>query len=139
MWVDATLADAAESLNGKVYAIGMGWNSISASAFPVRHPRMALVVIIRVSYAECGDEHLLEIHLDDADGHRLGIGPGGSDLFGVVLAPDRSPFEGDERVIPVAVTVDQVVFPSAGRYNWVVEIDGQERARLPMRLMLIDS
>ncbi len=139
MWVDATLADAAESLNGKVYAIGMGWNSINATAFPAAHHRMALVVIIRASYPECGDDHLLEIHLDDADGHRLGIRSDGGDLFAVTFNATPSSFEGDERVVPFVLTVDGVVFPSAGRYNWVVDIDGAERGRLPMRLNLVTA
>lgn len=139
MWVDATLADAATVVDDKVYALGMGWNAINASAFPAMHQRMALVVIIRATYTECGEDHQLEIHLEDADGHRLGIGAGGSDLFAATFNAGRSPFEGDERVVPVVLTVDQVTFPAAGRYNWVVEIDGDERARLPMRLTLIGS
>ncbi len=41
MRVDAFLADTAEVVNGKIYALGGGWNTIFVRSFPAMHRRLA--------------------------------------------------------------------------------------------------
>jgi hypothetical protein len=80
MEVDAFLADAAESVNGKIYAIGIGWNTIFAQTFPATHPRIALGVTVHVPFTATNQQHRFSVHLEDGDGNHL--------LLGSAVLPD---------------------------------------------------
>jgi len=74
MEVDAFLADSAEAVQGKIYALGIGWNSIYAAAFPTQHPRLSIGLTIRVPYTATNQMHRLTVRLETSDGERVRIG-----------------------------------------------------------------
>ena len=40
MQIDAFLSDSVQAAGGKLHALGIGWQVIQASSFPVRHDRI---------------------------------------------------------------------------------------------------
>ena len=145
MEVDAFLADDAETAGGKIYALGIGWNTLHAATFPVVHPRMTLALVVTVPYGSTNEQHRLSVHLEDADGQRVRIDPGGAGKgsedgavyeLGVDLnvgRPAQLP-AGDEQLVPIAMRMDGLYFDQPNRYVWVISIDGEERKRLPLRV-----
>ena len=145
MDLDAFVADSVVAVEGKLYAQGAGWNVISTPQLPVRHARIGLGFIIHVPYTATNVMHRFDVRLDDSDGGRVALGeapPGtASDdgkLYSVsgqftVGRPALLP-AGDEQIVVLALNFDGLVFPKADAYNFVVEIDGDERKRLPIRV-----
>lgn len=144
MEVTAFLADSAEAVQGKIYALGIGWNAIFSPIFPVAHPRLALGITIQVPYAATNQMHTVTVHLETEDGEqvRLGFNPQPSEepvpLFelGASFNVGRPPMmvAGDEQVVSFAMTIDQLLFEAPGMFVWVVSIDRTEMKRIPMRL-----
>jgi hypothetical protein len=140
--IDAFLADSAESVQGKLYAIGIGWNSIVAGGFPFSQSRIALGITVQVPYTETNEPHTLTVHLEDEDGRRkrLGIDP----REGSAIAELRSSFTvgrppqlppGDAQVVSFAMNFDQLPFEVPAMFNWVISIDDSAVKRLPMRVI----
>ena len=46
--LDAFLADSVASVQGKLYALGAGWNRIAVALFPARHDRVGIGLLFRV-------------------------------------------------------------------------------------------
>lgn len=145
MEVDAFLADSAESVQGKIYALGVGWSSIFATTFPARHPRIAVGIVITVPYTATNHAHRLVLHLEDQDGQRLAIGerPGEApgETVGVLelggeFNVGRPPLlpPGDSQAVCLAMTIDGLVFQKPDMLTWVITIDGTVLKRLPMRV-----
>lgn len=141
MEIDAFLADSAESVQGKLYAIGIGWNSIVARGFPFSQSRISLGITVQVPYTETNEQHTLAVHLEDEDGRRKQLGVSGQE--GAPIAELRSSFTvgrpaglpaGDAQLISFAMNFDQLPFESPGMYNWVISIDDSAAKRLPMRV-----
>ena len=151
--VDAFLCDAVQGVQGKLYAIGIGWNAIQASQFPVRHSRLGVGLVIRMPYTATNQPHRFSVQIDDEDGAPLALAeaaPGVIDAsvedgkviriegqFNVGRPPTIAP--GDEQIVPFAVQLDGVEFPSSGLYAVVVKIDDTEVSRLPFRLSLLQQ
>lgn len=147
MEVDAFVADAVSAVEGKLYALGAGWNLINTPQLPARHARLGIGVIIRVPYTATNEVHRLELRLDDSDGHPIAIAdaPPGADSadgklytidgqFNVGRPPQLTP--GDDQIVVIAMNVDGLVFERADAYNVVIEIDGDEVKRLAIRVAL---
>lgn len=140
MRVEAFVADSAEAVQGKIYALGIGWDTIFAPGFPTTHPRMALCMIVHVGYTETSGTHTVSITLEDLDGAlvQLGVAPDGTALSSVEgsFAVGRPPFlpAGDEQLVPFVFVFDQLTFQAPNTYSWVVKLDGDEKARLRLRV-----
>lgn len=149
MRVDAFLADSAEVVQGKIYALGAGWNTIFVRQFPAAHRRLAVAATVHVPFTETNTSHHFELKLVTQDGqdYPIGIradsdgkaqpvrGMGGDFTLGrpVHLA------DGDEQVACFAFTIDGLRFASPGMFSWVVTVDGEECARLPMRVQQVQK
>jgi hypothetical protein len=136
--LDAFLADAVVEADGKLYALGAGWNVISAPALPARHPRLAVGLVIRVGYSATNRPHRFEIRVEDADGAELVLATdqreasapltrvGGAFTVGRPAELE----EGEEQIVAIAGNLDGLVFPHPGRHSVVVALDGRDRKRL---------
>jgi len=143
MEIDAFLADTVDTVNGKIYAHGAGWNMIFTGQVPTRHPRVGLGILIRVPYTATNQEHKLEIRLEDSDGELIPLGddPGrpGEKLtkfgtnFNVGRPPTLAP--GEDQIVPLSMNIDGLVLERADKYHFVLEVDGAEVKRLPLRLV----
>lgn len=145
MEVDAFVADSVSAVEGKLYALGAGWNVITTPQLPIRHPRIGLGLMIHVPYGATNQVHRFDVRLDDADGRSIALadGPPGtasedgkvhtlSGQFNVGRPASLPP--GDEQIIVLALNLDGLVFTQANAYNFVIEIDGEEKRRLPIRV-----
>ncbi|MBN2177631.1 MAG: hypothetical protein JW722_08265 [Demequinaceae bacterium] len=144
MRVDAFLADTAEVINNKIYALGMGWNTIYARGFPVVHRRLALALTVHVPFTDTNSTHKLEVRLVTEDGQEHPIGmradaegkPAVLTAMGGEFTLGRPPalVDGDEQLACFAFVVEAMRFEAAGKFEWVVTIDDVEATRLPMRV-----
>src|SRR2546427_9143001 len=74
MDIEAFLADAVQASGGKLHALGIGWQVIQTTAFPARHDRVGIGLIVRTVAAEAG-QHTLTLTLLDPVGAPRGLGP----------------------------------------------------------------
>lgn len=144
MDVDAFLADSANAIQGRLYVLGAGWNTIWAATFPAIHPRVAIGILVRVPWTETNTMHRIAVRLDTEDGQavQLGVvaGPQGQPVpvmqLGGQFNVGRPPVlvQGDEQTVALAMDVNQIPFEGPGMYNWVISIDDEPVKRLPMRV-----
>jgi hypothetical protein len=145
--VDAFLADSVVVAENKIYAQGAGWDTIFSAAFPTRHPRLGVGVILRVPWTATNQVHELSVKLVDPDGNPLELAPAppGVDVadgavrevkgqFNAGRPPLLSP--GDSQIVPVAINLDGLMFNEPNMYAVVVAVDGTDRKRLPLRVRL---
>src|SRR5436309_15824236 len=77
MDIEAFLADAVQASGGKLHALGIGWQVIQTTAFPARHDRVGIGLIVRTVAAEAG-QHTLTLTLLDPEGAARAFGPRGA-------------------------------------------------------------
>jgi hypothetical protein len=65
------LTDHSEVLNGKVYAMGGGWNMLRFAELPVEH-RFGIAFGVDVAWDETNRRHGLTLEIQGPDGERLG-------------------------------------------------------------------
>ena len=148
MSVDAFIADSAATADGKIYALGLGWNAIYTNAFPATHPHLTIVLTVHVPWTHTNRPHAIRVHLETEDGAMVVLGR-------TQPAPDTAPVDvtaiggdfsvgrppamppGDEQVVPVSLDVDGLTLDRPGMYTWVVSIDDRPMRRLPMRVSLL--
>lgn len=151
--VDAFVADSVEAIGGKLYALGIGWNTISASRFPTRHPRIGVGLIIHVPYTATNQQHEFMLFIESEDGNLVPLGPAGPGAdpkttegeqvvrlggqFNAGRPPDLTP--GDEQVITIGLQLDGLEFTKPGKHSIVVQVDGTEMDRLTFRLKQRDN
>ena len=142
--VTSFLADSVDLVQGKIYALGIGWNMIFAPGFPIQHPRVGLGVLVNVPYTSTNQDHKLEITLLDEDGNQIPLRfvPSGDDSptpdykVSAQFKLGRPPAlpAGDSQLMPLAINFDGLVFPKASMYRWVIEIDGKVVGENSMRV-----
>jgi len=121
----ALLADAATiDASGKLNILGV-FDRITASNFPIAHPRMALVLRFVASVQEIG-RHRVEISLREPRGEEvmhidgeMQLGPGPASLAGSIR-------------VPHVLHLDGLVFPQPGRYTFDLRVDGEHHAAVPL-------
>jgi hypothetical protein len=136
MKVRAFLADSVESVEGKLYALGLGWNRLAAGGFPARHSRVGIGVLITLDAAESG-EHNVELSLDGPDSHPVTLftDPSGTEQVTINATFNTQSMTGPgEAVVPLALNIDGVSLPTAGAYAFSIRLDGNEVERLPFRV-----
>lgn len=146
MRVDAFLADSAEVVQNKIYALGVGWNTIYVRGFPAMHRRLAVASTVHVPFTATNAVHRFELKLLTQDGqmHPIGLRPDDDGkpvpvhAMGGEFTLGRPPtlVDGDEQVACFAFTIDGMRFQEAGKFEWVISIDDEELVRLPMRVQL---
>ncbi|HJX08408.1 MAG TPA: hypothetical protein VJ736_10095 [Actinomycetota bacterium] len=129
MEIDAFLADSVQAAGGKLHALGIGWQVIQASAFPVRHDRIGLGLVVRTTPDEAG-AHTLSISLVDPKGEARSFGDKPS-FEATFASPDG------EGTATLALNLDGLVFEIEGAHTIVLGIDGAEAARLPFRVQTL--
>ncbi len=146
MELDAFLADSAVKSGGKLHALGIGWDRLTARSFPARHSRLSLGVVVTVPYLDAESGHELRVRFEDADGNALAFGgqapkPGEPDkrptMIRATLPKTRSGdrADGDERTITLAINLDGLVFHAPGRYRFLLDLDGAPQKRLAFRVI----
>jgi len=127
----AVLADFAnQSADGKLNILG-AFDTIYAPSFPAAHPEMKVVVRFELHPAEADQAKALEIQFRGSDGQKL-LGLQG--VLQVTVRPD-SP-AGEMLSTHTILGINGLQLPAAGRYEFVVMINGDIKALLPLRAIV---
>jgi hypothetical protein len=114
------LADAAESVGGKLYVLGGGWDRLMIPNLPARSVKpFAIAVGITIPYSHTNRKFVFALELVDADGAQIG------DVLQVGLESGRPPglTPGTSQNTPLGIATNPE-FPGPGRYSFVARIDG---------------
>jgi len=117
------LADHSEALNGKVYAMGGGWNMLRFPALPVEHA-FGISFGIDVPWDETNQRHSLELRVEDPDGATLG------DAFAMEFEAGRPPgaVQGQDQRFVLSLGA-KMTFEAVGPHAVIIKVDGEELAR----------
>lgn len=118
----AMLADAAASLNGKLYVHGGGWNILVMRQFPAAHPAIAIALVLSADDSEAPGTGEFRVHLVDSDGNEVS-GVGASAVVGIGHNPMYKP--GQRTVVPLAATFNDVRFETPGEYEFRLYWNGE--------------
>jgi hypothetical protein len=139
--ITAMLADSAEAVNGKLYLLGGGWDTLAVTHLPTVQSRVAVAVLVRTGWNDTDEPHQLTLHLETEDGDRVPLARGGDapiDTLAARITTHRSPLirPGDDQNAPLTFTINDLVLDRVGGFSWVITVDGEPVERLPMRVLL---
>jgi hypothetical protein len=123
----AFVCDYADHSSGKLTAVGIGFDTIYARQVPARHPIMYGVLGMRFSVVEVGPKKL-GVRIIDADGNNI-VPP----IDGNVNV-DPPPAGYTNRTLRVALGIHGLEFPRFGDYSVSFLVEGQEVARVPLKV-----
>jgi hypothetical protein len=124
----ALLADAVQVLQGKLYVLGGGWNTLFVVEFPARHPSVGVGLRVRVPWSWTEQPLRIGIDLQDEDGARMLPGPPISQTV-KVSRPQGMP-DGSDVVLARSFTFNNLVFPKSGSFSFVISLDDVPADRL---------
>ncbi len=116
------LADSSEAFNGKIYALGAGWNVLRLP-LPVSYA-FSVCLGLDVAWGETNSRHALGVAFEDPDGKQMG------DEFTAEFEQGRPPgsTQGQDQRVVLSLATQQN-FETAGPHALVVKIGGQEIGR----------
>jgi len=128
----AVLADSAiQSSDGKLSIIGL-FQEIRAANFPALHPQCALVIALRASPAEAGEDERLTIRLMDDDSVL-------AELEGKLTLPKPYPVPGRPAYVHQIFMIQGLVLPRPGGYAFHILVNGEERAVVAFDAVRLES
>ena len=122
----AFLCDAAVESGGKLHALGIGIDVLSASQVPVRHPRLSLVLGLDYNQDEVG-EHTMGLRVVDADGQDAV--PQIEQRFPLLLDPGRP--VGTARFV---MELQDVQFNRWGQHEFHIYVDNRLLTQIPLQV-----
>lgn len=137
--VDGFLADSVAAVQGKLYALGAGWNRIRVALFPARHDRIGIGLLFRVPAGAPSEPRRFELRID---------GPGGTEIA-LGASPDGTPVArvsgeftaggAEEQIVPLALNLNGLPLASPGDYRVAISIGGTDVKVLPFRVEALAS
>jgi len=124
----ALLADAVQAVQGKLFVLGGGWDTLYVTAFPARHPSLAIGVRIRVPWSATGTSTRISVELQDADGGNLL--PGGQVVHTANMNRRTGEMDRADIGLVRSFTFNNLQFEQAGDYSFVISIDDEVSNRL---------
>ena len=126
------LADHAESLNGKLYVMGGGWDQLTSSDLS-GPAKLSIACGVQIPWNETDDDHRLSLIVEDSDNNPI------APALQVGFKTGRSPsmVRGSSAHVPFAVRAD-IQFPSPGTYVVAATLDDRPDLgrRLPFHVLL---
>ena len=124
----ALLADYANiARDGKLNIMGI-FEQIHAPHFPAIHASMQLVTRIEATPFEAGT-HQVKVAFIDGDAN---------ELFAISGALNIAESRGGENiVVSQTFALNGVMLPTPGAYEFVISIGGEEKGRVPLRVVAV--
>lgn len=119
--------------DGKFDIYGAGWDTIFANAVPAMHARLVLAVRLLISRTEAEHPHRLDVIIQGADGAEVGRATGR--MLPLSTEAREQILAGKQAGVGMVLTFEQLVFPTFGNYQVVIQWDGNE-ARPPLQLLV---
>jgi hypothetical protein len=115
------LADRAEAINGKLYAMGAAWDRIGVQDF-AKPLTLSIALGVLVPWNATNQPHVVALTLRDADGVPVEFKVEASFVAG------RPAFlNGETQRVLLAIPGANVVLPHPGNYVLVAAVDGVEK------------
>lgn len=117
------LADSSEAINGKIYALGAGWNELRLPSLPLEYS-FGIALAVDVPWSETNRRHELSLHVQDPDGEVIG------EEFTMQFEAGRPPgsVEGAEQRIVVSLATS-LAFSTTGPHAAVISVGEEEIGR----------
>jgi hypothetical protein len=122
----ALLADAVQAVDGKLYVLGGGWDTLLVGHFPVRHHTLAIGLRLRVPWSSERQQVRFSVGLQDADGN--GLLP--DEISHVVDISPRTSGDQQDFGVVRSVTFNNLTFQNPGDYSFVISVDEEVTHRL---------
>lgn len=132
--VDGFLADSVAAVQGKLYALGAGWNRIHVALFPARHDRIAVGLLFRIPAGTPNESRRFELRIEGPDGHeiQLGTGPDGRSVGRI--GGEFTAGAAEEQIVPLALNLNGMPLGAPGNYRIVVSLNDADVKVLPFRV-----
>ena len=127
MTIEAMLCDYATVREGLLHVLGGGINRLWRENFPAQMG-VTLALLFELHPTEANMKHSLSIVLLDEDGHRLAEVNADFQVGRQMGAGRR----GENIVLPLAVSLQQMEIPNPGAYSVEILIDGQHKRSVTM-------
>lgn len=124
----ALLADAVQVVQGKLYLLGGGWDTLFVPGFPARFPSLGVGLRVRVPWSWADQVVVIGVDLQDEDGAR--VLPTAPLAQGVKVSRPPGLPEGSDLGVARSFTFNNLTFPHAGAYSFVITIDQEVASRL---------
>ena len=117
------LTDHSEALNGKIYAMGAGWNMLRFPELPIEHT-FGIAFGLDVPWSETNERQTMRLEIHDPDGETLG------DEFSFELEAGRPPglVPGQDQRVVLSLAAS-VAFASEGPHAVVMHAAEEEIGR----------
>jgi len=134
------LADFAQTSEGKVSALGLGWTITGTPT-----PPMAVILLIDIPWDKTNKKHKVTLALLDADGHPVVVGQDANTgkpqhiQFNADVEAGRPAGipEGTEQRTSTAIAIGPGIPLTAGQaYEWRLEIDGEHKELWSARFLV---
>jgi hypothetical protein len=137
MEVDAFLADSVVAVQGKLYALGVGWNRIVVPTFPARHDRIGIGLLFRLPAGTRNERRRFDLRVEGPDGREIQLGtrPRGTGRLGGEFTAGAA----DEQIVPIALNLNGMPLTEAGGYRFVVSLGGDDVKVLPFSVAQMSS
>ena len=125
----AFLSDSAELVEGKIYVLGGGIDTLWAPQVPSVYT-LTCVLKLTFDVAEIGRKHKLEIHIIDEDGKS--IANVGADLEIPGKSPDLP--KGWRQSFATVLKFQNLKLPKFGTYSFNIVVNNTSLKSIPLRL-----
>jgi hypothetical protein len=131
--LDGFLADSVANAQGKLYALGAGWNRIAVALFPGRHDRVGIGLLFRVAAGAERTPRRFELRLLGPEDEELVLGSGQQGPVNRIGGEFTAGAE-DEQVVPIALNLNGLTLPRPGTYRVIVSVGGDDLKTFPFRV-----
>ena len=138
MEVDGFLADSVVAVQGKLYALGVGWNRIIVPTFPARHDRIGIGLLFRLPAGTRNERRRFDLRVEGPDGREIQLGTGSGGIGGR-LGGEFTAGAADEQIVPIALNLNGMPLTAVGDYRFVVSLGGVDVKVLPFSVRQISS
>jgi uncharacterized protein DUF6941 len=123
--LDGFLADSVAAVQGKLYALGAGWNRIGVAQFPARHDRVGIGLLFRVPAGMAAEPRRFELRLLGPDGTELTLGTGPEGPINRI-GGEFTAGGSEEQIVPIALNLNGLALPATGAYRVVISVQGAD-------------
>ena len=134
--LDGFLADSVASVQGKLYALGAGWNRITVALFPARHDRIGIGLLFRVSGGSATEPRRFELRLIGPADEDLALGSGPEGPVNRIGGEFTAGGD-EEQIVPIALNLNGLALPGPGAYRVVISMQGDDVKALPFTVQAL--
>jgi hypothetical protein len=136
--LDAFLADSVASVQGKLYALGAGWNRIGVALFPARHDRVGIGLLFRVPAGSPTEPNRFELRLIGPADEELTLGSGSEGPVNRI-GGEFTAGGAEEQIVPIALNLNGLALPAPGPYRVVISMHGEDVKTLPFTVQGLEA